>query len=135
MDFSDYGILDSSVITNRFSAWTKIVILGCDGGAFQGNNVNPVKHNGSTLYFRGSVNMRTAFKWADQKYNLNQADKIVLAGPQTGGVGVYIWIDYLKGLVTNPNKVYAISDSSIYMKPEESDGLVKQSASVLNFMF
>ena len=120
-NFYDYGMLDYNVTTNKFRDWTKVVIMGCDGGGFQGNNVNPVKHNGSTLYFRGSVNMRAIFKWANDTFILSSGEKIVMAGSQTGGLGVYLWIDYLKGLVSDPSKVYAIVDSAIYMIPEESD--------------
>ncbi len=39
----------------------------------------------------------------------------MLAGANAGGVGVFLWIDYLKGLVTDKSKVFGVSDSSISM--------------------
>jgi len=113
-------MLDMGVSTNKFANWTKVVIVGCDGAAFQGNNANPVKSkNESNLYFRGSVNTRSAFSWVDSQVSLNSAKKIVLAGTLAGGVGVFLWIDYLRGLVSDPKKVYGIADSALYKTPDE----------------
>ena len=61
--------------------------------------------------------MRAHFKWINQKYSLNSASKIVLAGSQSGGIGTFLWVDYLRGLVSNPDKVYGIVDSGLIMGP------------------
>ena len=59
------GILSSDKTINAFATWTKIILLNCDGTAFQGNNEDPVEHNGQKLYFRGSVIMRSNLNWID----------------------------------------------------------------------
>ena len=51
----------------------------------QGNNKNGIKYKDATLYFRGSVNIRSHFKYADLKYNLSAVNKIVLTGSSAGG--------------------------------------------------
>ncbi len=75
--------------------------------------------------------MRSHIKWANDRFDLNNANKIVLAGSSAGGMAVYLWIDYLRGLVKNPNKVYGIADSSIFMDPES---LVAFSSKVYSMM-
>ena len=61
--------------------------------------------------------MRAHLKWIDEQYNFSKAKKIVLAGLDGGGIATYLWIDYLRGMVNDPNKVYGIIDSSIYFGP------------------
>ena len=89
----------------------------CDGSFFQGYNKDPVDHNGTKLYFRGSANMRSNLKWIDLKYDLNKAEKIVFAWTSIGGAPVMLWIDELKAMVSEPEKVYGILDSSIMHNP------------------
>lgn len=74
------GILSTDPTKNSFANWTKIIIVYCDGAFHQGNNQNPVQYKGASLYFRGALNTRSHFKWADNKYNLSSAQKIVLSG-------------------------------------------------------
>lgn len=42
--------------------------------------MKPIQYKDASLYFRGGVNTRSHFKWADNKYNLGRAVKIVLSG-------------------------------------------------------
>jgi hypothetical protein len=93
------GILDTAPSKNKFASWTKIIIIYCDGSLHQGNNINPVPYKGANIYFRGAVNMRSHISWANTKFNLNKAKKVVLTGSSAGGVGVFLWIDYLKSQV------------------------------------
>ena len=92
-------------------------MIYCDGAFHQGNNKNGVQYKDTTLYFRGGVNTRSHFKWADNKYNLSNADKILLTGSSAGGIGVYLWHQYLKDFVTHPERVYSVADSSIFYDP------------------
>jgi hypothetical protein len=89
----------------------------CDGAFHQGNNLSPIQYKDAKLYFRGAVNTRSHFKWADQKYNLSNAEKIVLTGSSAGGMAVYLWHQYLKDFVTHPERVYSVSDSGIFYDP------------------
>ena len=61
--------------------------------------------------------MRSNLKWIDLKYDLNKAEKIVFAGTSIGGAAVMLWIDELKAMVSEPEKVYGILDSSIMHNP------------------
>lgn len=92
-------------------------MIYCDGSFHQGNNKNAVKYKDANLYFRGAVNTRSHFKWADNKYNLSAAEKIVLTGSSAGGIGVYLWHQYLKDMVSHPERVYSVADSSIFYDP------------------
>jgi hypothetical protein len=116
-DATGQGILDTDPSKNKFASWTKIIVIYCDGALYQGNNDNPVSVNGTNIYFRGAVNMRSHLSWANTEFNFNKASKVMLAGSSAGGFGVFLWIDYLKGLVTDPSKVYGVVDSGIFMDP------------------
>jgi len=92
-------------------------MIYCDGAFHQGNNLNPISYKDAKLYFRGAVNTRSHFKWADSQYNLSAASKVVLTGSSAGGIGVYLWHQYLKDLVTHPERVYSIADSGVFYDP------------------
>ncbi len=89
-------------------------MMYCDGAFHQGNNKSPIKYKDTNLYFRGAVNTRSHIKWADNKYGLANADKIVISGSSAGGIATFLWVDYLRSLVPNPKVVYGIADSGIF---------------------
>ena len=62
--------------------------------------------------------MKAHLKWTDEQYNFSTAKKIVMTGISAGGMATYLWIDYLRGMVNDPNKVYGIVDSGIFFGPE-----------------
>jgi hypothetical protein len=111
------GVLSTDPKKSAFANWTKVVMIYCDGAFHQGNNNNPIKYKDAELYFRGAVNTRSHFKWTDMKYNLSAAERIVLTGSSAGGIGVYLWDEYLRGLVDHPERVYSVADSSIFYDP------------------
>ena len=89
----------------------------CDGSFHQGNNKNPIRYKDRDLYFRGAVNTRSHFSWAHKMYNLTKADKIIVSGSSAGGIATFLWVDYVRTLVPNPEKVYGVSDSGIFYNP------------------
>ena len=127
-----FGMMDV-VPSNKFAEWTKIVLLYCDGVLFQGYNKNPYNHKGRDLFFRGSRIMRAHLKWIDQQYNFSAAKKIVLAGISAGGMATYMWIDYLRSIVNDPNKVYGIVDSGIFLDPEATIKFHEQAIPISSF--
>jgi len=38
-----------------------------------------------------------------------------LAGGSAGGIATHLWNNYLKSYVNNPNVVYSISDSGVFL--------------------
>lgn len=89
----------------------------CDGAFHQGNNKSPVQYKDSKLYFRGSVNTRSHLKYIDTKYNLSNAQRIIVSGSSAGGIATYIWLSYVKSLVPHADRVYGIADSGIFYDP------------------
>ena len=100
---------------NAFANWTKFFLPYCDGALHQGNVQNPIKYKDSSLYFRGSVITRAHIGWINSKYNLRLANKVFLTGMSAGGIAVNSWSNYVKDFVGNPNKVYSVSDSGIFL--------------------
>ena len=72
-------------------------------------------------------------KYINQEYNLNNADKIVFSGSSSGGIGVTLWVDYLRGLLKDPKKLYGIVDSGILLDPENLFKIGATSFGILPF--
>ena len=47
-------------------------------------------------------------------------------------MGVYLWIDYLKGIIKNSKKLYGIVDSGIFLDPVSLGKIGLQSFQVLS---
>ena len=54
-----------------------------------------------------------------------------MAGGSSGGIGVYFWIDYLRGLINDPKKLYGVIDSGIFLDPLSLGKIALQSAQLL----
>ena len=114
------GILSTDPTKNIFANWTKVIILYCDGAFHQGNTKVPYSYKDTKLYFRGSVNTRAHFQYIHNKYNLSNAERVVLSGSSAGGMATFIWAEYLKKLIGFPDvKFYPIIDSGIFLDPDE----------------
>jgi O-palmitoleoyl-L-serine hydrolase len=83
------------------------------------------------LYFRGAVNTRAHFQYIHNRYNLTQAERVIISGSSAGGIATYIWADYLKEFIGNPSvKFYSIVDSGIFLDTSEGLGFaLKEGAS------
>lgn len=123
------GMLSNDFDSNVFASWTKVVMLYCDGAFHQGNSQSPIKYKNSSLYFRGSVNTRSHFKWVSSKYDLTQAEKVVLSGSSAGGIASFIWADYLKAMIGKDTEYFVVPDSGIFLNP--ADPLLPSTARLL----
>ena len=94
------GILSRDPTKSFLADWTKIMMIYCDGAYHQGYTKDPFKYKDRQLYFRGSLNTRSHFKYIDQRFDLSQAEKVMLTGSSAGGIATYIWADYLKSLLS-----------------------------------
>lgn len=112
------GIQSTDPAKNIFANWTKVVMLYCDGAFHQGNTKEPYSYKDTKLYFRGAVNTRSHFQYIHNKYNLSNAERVVLSGSSAGGIATFIWAEYLQKFIGNPQvKFYSIIDSGIFLDP------------------
>ena len=74
--------------------------------------------------------MRAHFKRIHQQYGM--AEKVVLFGESSGGVGAFIWADYVRGMVRDPKKFYGVADSGIFLDPSSLAKFGQQSAQILS---
>lgn len=112
LDVKGFLSTDSS---NKFANWTKIIVGYCDGSLHQGNRRNPISYKGTNLYFRGAVNTRANIKWIEQHYDLRNAQQVVVSGTSAGGIATYLWTNYVRLQVANPNNVLSIPDSGVFL--------------------
>ena len=54
-----------------------------------------------------------------------------MAGTSAGGIGAYGWIDYLRGMMNDPKKLYGVIDSGIFLDPASLGKIALQSAQLL----
>jgi hypothetical protein len=40
---------------------------------------------------------------------------VVLTGASAGGIATFLWSNYVRSLLTNPEAFYAIADSGVFM--------------------
>ena len=109
------GLLSRDAQKNFLADWTKVVMIYCDGAYHQGQAKEPYKYKGAQLYFRGGVNTRSHFSYIHQRFNLSNAEKVILTGSSAGGIATYLWTDYLASLLGSKTEYYPIPDSSIFL--------------------
>ena len=64
------------------------------------------------------MNTRSHFQYIHNKYNLSNAERVVLSGSSAGGIATFIWAEYLQKFIGNPQvKFYSIIDSGIFLDP------------------
>ena len=61
--------------------------------------------------------MKSHFGWIHDRFDLNKAERVVFAGGSVGGAGVFLWMDYLKAMVDEPDKIVGIIDSGRLTNP------------------
>ena len=54
-----------------------------------------------------------------------------MAGTSGGGIGVYGWADYVRGMMKDPKKLYGVIDSGIFLDPASLGKIALQSAQLL----
>lgn len=108
------GYLSTDPAKSRFANWTKVVIMYCDGSQHQGHNNEPISYKDAQLYFRGSDNTKSHFKWLLNTYKINQAEKVVFTGASAGGIATFTWTNYFRKLMDNPDNLYTIADSAVF---------------------
>ena len=117
-----------------YKNWTKVIFGYCDGAMHQGSNANPISYKDTKLYFRGNNIGRAHFKWLISNHQLDQASKIMLSGSSAGGIAAFNWGNYLLTLVKNPEIVYIVPDSSIFINSttfKDNTPLIQQQISTL----
>ena len=109
------GYLSTNHLKNKFANWTKLIFAYCDGSLHQGYRKEPINYKGVNLYFRGAAITRAHFKWLLQYHNFANAKEVVITGLSAGGIGTYLWSNYAKSLVKNPEVVVSIPDSGVFI--------------------
>jgi hypothetical protein len=46
---------------------------------------------------------------------MNKASKIMLTGGSAGAIAAFTWSNYLQSIINNPNAVYTVPDSGIFL--------------------
>jgi hypothetical protein len=94
--FNGKGLLSPLKEENPvFYDWTKVYVIYCDGAAHAGYKEEPVPFMRTKLYFRGSRNTIEHFLYMDKNYDFYNGDTIVITGVSAGGMGAYMWANYL----------------------------------------
>ena len=78
-----------------FCNFNRVHIPYCDGNSFSGNVDEPVEYEGEKLYFRGKRIIDEVLKTLTVKYNLHNAENVLLTGCSAGGLATYIHTNYV----------------------------------------
>ena len=102
----------------NFFNWNRFDLPYCDGSFHQGHISDPVSFNGTELYFRGVMNVRTALNYITSVIDFKTIDLLVVAGGSTGGYATFTWSEHISAMIKefNPNtKVIAIPDRGFFV--------------------
>jgi hypothetical protein len=121
------GILSSNATVNPlFASWTKVYAPYCDGNSFSGAAAEPVQFNGSSLFFRGSYNLRAALNYlrgaAPGNGSIVAAPRVVLTGCSAGGLAVFLHADAVAAAVGAATDFRAIPVSGFFSGAPNAEG-------------
>lgn len=80
----------------------------------QGANEESIKYKDTELFFRGAYNTRSHFKYLVDNHNFHNAEKVVITGSSAGGIASFLWNNYVRTLLANPNALVAVPDSGVF---------------------
>lgn len=109
------GYLSTDSSLNKFAEWTKVIFNYCDGSLHQGSTESTYRFKDGELYFRGADIVRSHFKWLTLKYDFPSAEKVLLTGSSAGGVATFLWSNYVKSILVNPQGLSSVVDSGVFM--------------------
>lgn len=84
-------------ISGEFCKYNKVYVKYCDGTSFTGTHLNPITVQGTPIYFRGKSILRGVLKTLSAKFNLSNAENVVLTSGAAGGISVFLHADYVHG--------------------------------------
>ena len=107
--------MSTDPLISRFASWNKIFVRYCDGSLHQGSRNDPILYKDTRLYFRGADNTRSHIQWLLNNYDFVNAEKVVFSGASAGGIATFHWTNYVRDLLKNPEVLYTIPDSGVFM--------------------
>ncbi len=96
--------------------YNKFLILYCDGSLHHGYLEEPILHNKTNLYFRGSQNTLSVLEYAKKNLGLLNASEVILTGTSGGGLAALYWTTYLQNYYFKPDvKLFAFLDAGLFI--------------------
>ena len=50
-----------------------------------------------------------------RNYDFVNAEKVVFTGASAGGIATFLWTNYVRDMLSNPEALYTIPDSGVFM--------------------
>lgn len=111
--------------------WNKVFVPYCDGASFSGSVDTPVTSNKTNdqIYFRGKDIMDAVYDTLLAKYQMNEANDVIITGSSAGGLTSILHADHIADKIReknhkNPN-IAAIPDAGYFMDYPSIDGEYK----------
>jgi len=113
---AEEGLFSTDPIVNPdFHDWNMARIQYCDGYWYAGDRVEPVSHNGTDLFFRGRYIVEDSIKTLMEQFNLSNADQIIISGCSSGGMSVYLHLDWIREQIPSHIPVVGTADSGYFL--------------------
>lgn len=117
-----------------FSAWPKVLIKSCDGGAYFGDATVKIKN--ITMNFKGTKNVLGTVDYLNKIKWLQDRDEILLVGVGNGGLAALAWADYFKS--QTKGKVRVLADAGIWendINDKTNDNFFEKRMKTMNKLF
>ncbi|XP_065888663.1 uncharacterized protein [Dysidea avara] len=116
------GLLsDDCTINPNFCGWSMVFVGYCDGASFAGYVEDPIKWNGSILYFRGAKILEVVMD-AILAAGGDKIEHVILTGCSAGGLATYLHADYVRSKVSSHIPVHAIADAGYFLDAPNVNG-------------
>ncbi|XP_019857269.1 PREDICTED: pectin acetylesterase 4-like [Amphimedon queenslandica] len=116
------GFLSGLEQTNKyFYNWNLVFVKYCDGSCYSGYLSKPFHVYGSPIYFKGNLIVKAIFKSLIEK-EFKEATDVILTGCSAGGLGTFIFADYVKSVLPSSIKYRAIADAGYFINSLNING-------------
>lgn len=129
-DGGQSGLLSYNSIENPLAYnWNKVYVPYCDGASFSGDVEKPVGSNKTKgeVYFRGKAILNAVYDTLlSPRYNMGNADDIILSGSSAGGLAVILHADTIADKIHKHNgntpNIAGIPDAAFFMDVPSTEG-------------
>ncbi|XP_030831824.1 pectin acetylesterase 5 [Strongylocentrotus purpuratus] len=111
------GLLSSDPEVNPdFHNWNVVQFHYCDGASFSSDSPMALSiSDEGVIYQRGSLVLESIINYLLNTTEMGAAERIILSGTGSGGLGVFYQADHVKTLLPPTSTYHALADSAFYI--------------------
>lgn len=106
--------------------WNHAFLRSCDGGSYSGTRRDVAEVWGAQLHFKGAFILEAFHDTLSKKFNFDAATDVVVSGCSSGGLGVFLHLDWWRRLLPKSAFVAGVPDSGFFLDWHGPSGQMRQ---------